>query len=255
MGSPLFFFFKKAKFQNQVCARTSTTGLQTRLSVLSHNLLKHSPLPSLVFPFPFSGVFIHPFKIHLKALLSSTDSLQLKMSQTGYDPNNPPCSHPGSVAPGYAPGYPHSGAPQHGFHGMVQQRAAAVHEKHGMKKTAYMDKMQQKAAQKHAKTEQKHAYKAQKMQMKQGFQEEKARSVGAAPAGDPYGQFKAQKQDMKYMAKQQKIDAKVSHKIDKKMYKLDKKEAKKVNKFEKKANKLAVKTGSMSSMGGAAAPY
>merc|ERR1712054_192203 len=235
MGSPLFFFFKKAKFQNQVCARTSTTGLQTRLSVLSHNLLKHSPLPSLVFPFPFSGVFIHPFKIHLKALLSSTDSLQLKMSQTGYDPNNPPCSHPGSVAPGYAPGYPHSGAPpQHGFHGMVQQRAAAVHEKHGMKKTAY---------------------KAQKMQMKQGFQEEKARSVGAAPAGDPYGQFKAQKQDMKYMAKQQKIDAKVSHKIDKKMYKLDKKEAKKVNKFEKKANKLAVKTGSMSSMGGAAAPY
>merc|ERR1711987_27643 len=239
MGSPLFFFFKKAKFQNQVCARTSTTGLQTRLSVLSHNLLKHSPLPSLVFPFPFSGVFIHPFKIHLKALLSSTDSLQLKMSQTGY-----------------APGYPHSGAPpQHGFHGMVQQRAAAVHEKHGMKKTAYMDKMQQKAAQKHAKTEQKHAYKAQKMQMKQGFQEEKARSVGAAPAGDPYGQFKAQKQDMKYMAKQQKIDAKVSHKIDKKMYKLDKKEAKKVNKFEKKANKLAVKTGSMSSMGGAAAPY
>merc|ERR1712054_720163 len=204
MGSPLFFFFKKAKFQNQVCARTSTTGLQTRLSVLSHNLLKHSPLPSLVFPFPFSGVFIHPFKIHLKALLSSTDSLQLKMSQTG------------------AP-------PQHGFHGMVQQRAAAVHEKHGMKKTAYMDKMQQKAAQKHAKTEQKHAYKAQKMQMKQGFQEEKARSVGAAPAGDPYGQFKAQKQDMKYMAKQQKIDAKVSHKIDKKMYELDKKEAKKVN--------------------------
>merc|ERR1711988_1801019 len=109
-ASPLFFFFKKAKFQNQVCARTSTTGLQTRLSVLSHNLLKHSPLPSLVFPFPFSGVFIHPFKIHLKALLSSTDSLQLKMSQTGYDPNNPPCSHPGSVAPGYAPGYPHSGA-------------------------------------------------------------------------------------------------------------------------------------------------
>merc|ERR1711975_79882 len=191
-ASPLFFFFKKAKFQNQVCARTSTTGLQTRLSVLSHNLLKHSPLPSLVFPFPFSGVFIHPFKIHLKALLSSTDSLQLKMSQTGYDPNNPPCSHPGSVAPGYAPGYPHSGAPpQHGFHGMVQQRAAAVHEKH----------------------------------------------------------------DMKNMAKQQKIDAKVSHKIDKKMYKLDKKEAKKVNKFEKKANKLAVKTGSMSSMGGAAAPY
>merc|ERR1711988_1611541 len=88
-ASPLFFFFKKAKFQNQVCARTSTTGLQTRLSVLSHNLLKHSPLPSLVFPFPFSGVFIHPFKIHLKALLSSTDSLQLKMSQTGYDPNNP----------------------------------------------------------------------------------------------------------------------------------------------------------------------
>merc|ERR1711988_1171632 len=109
-ASPPFFFFKKAKFQNQVCARTSTTGLQTRLSVLSHNLLKHSPLPSLVFPFPFSGVFIHPFKIHLKALLSSTDSLQLKMSQTGYDPNNPPCSHPGSVAPGYAPGYPHSGA-------------------------------------------------------------------------------------------------------------------------------------------------
>merc|ERR1711988_601301 len=144
-ASPLFFFFKKAKFQNQVCARTSTTGLQTRLSVLSHNLLKHSPLPSLVFPFPFSGVFIHPFKIHLKALLSSTDSLQLKMSQTGYDPNTPPCSPPGSVAPGYAPGYPHSGAPpQHGFHGMVQQRSAAVHEKHGMKKTAYMDKMQQK---------------------------------------------------------------------------------------------------------------